>query len=108
VIDVDSFAGEVCGRLKQGAAYGSTQLLRYHPILATRADTRETLHIRLRKGSANTQKGFKRFCEELIARVQRAGRDRPQAAARRLGLSGTRRCSSCWRRRAGSTRSACG
>jgi Transposase DDE domain group 1 len=73
VIDVDSFVGEVCGRLKQGAAYGYTQLLGYHPILATRADTRETLHIRLRKGSANTQKGIVRFCDELIARVARAG-----------------------------------
>src|SRR4051794_3745757 len=73
VIDVDSFVGEVCGRLKQGAAYGYTRLLGYHPILATRADTRETLHIRLRKGSANTQKGMLRFCEELIARVAGAG-----------------------------------
>jgi hypothetical protein len=73
VIDVDSFVGEVCGRLKQGAAYGYTKLLGYHPILATRADTRETLRIRLRKGSANTQKGILRFCEELIARVERAG-----------------------------------
>ena len=73
VVDVDSFVGEVCGRLKQGAAYGYTHLLGYHPILATRADTRETLHIRLRKGSANSQKGIKRFCEELIARVDRAG-----------------------------------
>jgi hypothetical protein len=73
VIDVDSFVGEVCGRLKQGAAYGYTRLLGYHPILATRADTREALHIRLRKGSANTQKGMLRFCEELIARVNRAG-----------------------------------
>ncbi|MGH2904992.1 MAG: IS1380 family transposase [Solirubrobacteraceae bacterium] len=73
VIDVDSFVGEVCGRLKQGAAYGYTKLLGYHPILATRADTREVLHIRLRKGSANTQKGMLRFTEELIARVGRAG-----------------------------------
>ncbi|MGH2822092.1 MAG: IS1380 family transposase, partial [Thermoleophilaceae bacterium] len=73
VIDVDSFVGEVCGRLKQGAAYGYTRLLGYHPILATRADTREALHIRLRKGSANTQKGIKRFTDELIARVDRAG-----------------------------------
>ncbi|MEX2106331.1 MAG: IS1380 family transposase [Solirubrobacterales bacterium] len=73
VIDVDSFVGEVCGRLKQGAAYGYTKLLGYHPLLATRADTREVLHIRLRKGSANTQKGMLRFCEELIARVERAG-----------------------------------
>ena len=73
VIDVDSFVGEGCGYLKQGAAYGYSRLFGYHPILATRADTREALHIRLRKGSANTQKGIKRFCEELIARVERAG-----------------------------------
>ncbi len=73
IVDVDSFVGEVCGRLKQGAAYGYTKLLGYHPILATRADTRETLHIRLRKGSANTQKGMLRFTDELIARVARAG-----------------------------------
>jgi hypothetical protein len=73
VIDVDSFVGEVCGYQKQGAAYGYTKRFGYHPILATRADTREALHIRLRKGSANTQKGIKRFCEELVARVERAG-----------------------------------
>ena len=73
VVDVDSFVGEVCGDRKQGAAYGYTRLLGYHPILATRADTREALHIRLRKGSANTQKGIKRFTDELIARVDRAG-----------------------------------
>ena len=73
VIDVDSFVGEVCGRLKQGAAYGYTKVLGYHPILATRADTREVLHIRLRKGSANTSKGMLRFTNELIARVDRAG-----------------------------------
>src|SRR3954452_13240773 len=73
VIDVDSFVGEVCGYLKQGAGYGYTKIFGYHPILATRADTREALDIRLRKGSANTQKGIKRFCQELIARVERAG-----------------------------------
>jgi Transposase DDE domain group 1 len=73
VIDVDSFVGEVCGRLKQGAAYGYTKVLGYHPILATRADTREVLHIRLRKGSANTSKGMLRFTDELIARIDRAG-----------------------------------
>ena len=73
IVDVDSFVGEVCGAKKQGAGYGYTRVFGYHPILATRADTREALHIRLRKGSANTQKGVKRFCEELIARVDRAG-----------------------------------
>ena len=78
MIDVDSFVGEVCGYHKQGAAYGYTRVFGYHPILATRADTREALHIRLRKGSANTQKGIKRFCEELIARVERAGATGPK------------------------------
>jgi len=73
VIDVDSFIGEVCGGLKQGAAYGYTKLLGYHPVLTTRADTREVLHIRLRTGSANTQQGMLRFTDELITRVARAG-----------------------------------
>src|SRR5215218_10143181 len=41
VIDVDSFLGEVCGYHKQGAAYGYTSVFGYHPLLATRADTRE-------------------------------------------------------------------
>jgi DDE family transposase len=72
VIDVDSFVGEVCGRLKQGAGYGYTRVLGYHPLLATRAETRETLHIRLRKGSANSQRGIERFSDELIAGVTRA------------------------------------
>ena len=39
VIDIDSFIGEVYGDQKQGAAYGYTRQLGYHPILATRTDT---------------------------------------------------------------------
>ena len=73
VIDVDSFVGEVYGYEKQGAAYGYTHTLGYHPIIATRADTGEVLHIRCRKGSANTQRGLERFIDELLARVRRAG-----------------------------------
>lgn len=73
VVDVDSFVGEVHGRAKQGAAFGYTRVRGYHPILATRADSGEVLHIRLRKGSANTSRGMLRFCDELIARVDRAG-----------------------------------
>src|SRR5215207_7489199 len=69
VVDVDSFVGEVCGRLKQGASYGYTRLLGYHPFLATRADTGEVLHVRLRKGSAGSARGVLRFVDELIARV---------------------------------------
>ncbi len=78
VVDVDSFVGEVHGYKKQGAGYGYTRQLGYHPILATRADTGEVLHIRLRKGSANTARGMLRFCEELIARVDRAGANGPK------------------------------
>ncbi|MCA1679290.1 MAG: IS1380 family transposase, partial [Actinobacteria bacterium] len=73
VIDVDSFVGEVHGRLKQGAAYGYTKVLGYHPLLGSRADTGEVLHVRNRKGSANTQRGVMRFTQELIARVRKAG-----------------------------------
>jgi hypothetical protein len=58
---------------KQGTGYGYTHKLGYYPIIATRADTLETLHIRLRKGSANTQRGAVRFVDELAARLRRAG-----------------------------------
>ena len=73
VVDIDSTIREVFGKLKGGAAYGYTKVLGYHPILATRADTGEILHARMRKGSANTQRGTKRFVEELVARLRRAG-----------------------------------
>ncbi len=77
VIDVDSFIGEVHSDRKQGASYGYTKKLGYHPILAVRCDTGEVLHIRNRKGAANTQRGFRRFVEELLARVRRAGHSGP-------------------------------
>ena len=73
VIDIDSFVGEVHGDQKQGASYGYTRQLGYHPILAVRSDTGEVLHIRNRKGKANTQRGASRFVDELLARVRRAG-----------------------------------
>ena len=73
VIDVDSTICEVVGKAKQGAAYGYTKVLGYHPILATRAGTGEILHARMRKGSANTARGAGRFIEELVPRVRRAG-----------------------------------
>jgi Transposase DDE domain group 1 len=73
VIDIDSFVGEVHGDQKQGAGYGYTKQLGYHPLLATRAGTGEVLHIRNRKGKANTQRGNPRFVDEVIARVRRAG-----------------------------------
>jgi len=73
VVDVDSFIGEVHGYQKQGASFGYTKQRGYHPILASRAGTGEVLHVRLRKGAANTQRGILRFTDELIARVERAG-----------------------------------
>jgi hypothetical protein len=73
VIDIDSFIGEAKGRLKQGASFGYTGKRGYHPLLATRAGTGEVLHARARKGAANSGRGALRFCEELIARVRRAG-----------------------------------
>jgi hypothetical protein len=77
VIDIDSFIGEVCSEQKQGAGYGYTKKLGYHPILAVRSDTGEVLHIRNRKGKANTQRGVARFVDELLARVRRAGHHGP-------------------------------
>jgi hypothetical protein len=76
-IDLDSTICEVHGHLKGGAAYGYTRQLGYHPLLATWAATGDVLHARMRKGSANTQRGAKRFVEELIARVRRNGASGP-------------------------------
>ena len=78
VVDVDSFVAEVYGYDKQGAGYGYTHKRGYHPILATRSATGEVLHIRARKGSANTSRGALRFVEELIPRVARAGANGPK------------------------------
>ena len=78
VMDVDSFVGEVYGYDKQGAGYGYTHKRGYHPIVATRSETGEVLHIRARKGSANTSRGALRFVEELIPRVARAGATGPK------------------------------
>ena len=77
VIDIDSFVREVHGDQKQGASYGYTRQLGYHPLIASRADTAEVLHIRQRTGRAHTQRGALRFVQELIVRVRRAGATGP-------------------------------
>ncbi|MBA2348018.1 MAG: IS1380 family transposase [Solirubrobacterales bacterium] len=77
IVDVDSFVGEVHGYKKQGASFGYTGARGYHPLVATRAGSGEVLHVRFRKGAANTQRGMSRFCDELIARVRRAGATGP-------------------------------
>jgi len=73
VVDLDSTICEVCGKAKHGAGFGYTKKLGYHPLLATLAATGELLHVRMRKGAANTQRGTKRFVEELVARLHRVG-----------------------------------
>jgi hypothetical protein len=72
-IDIDSTICEVHGDAKQGAAYGYTRQLGLHPLLATRAETGEVLHARMRKGSAGSGRGAQRFVRETIGRVRRAG-----------------------------------
>ena len=76
-VDVDSTIQEVHGYAKEGAAFGYTRRRGYHPLLATRADTGEVLHVRFRKGSANTGRGAQRFVRELIGRLRRAGATGP-------------------------------
>ena len=72
-IDIDSTIQQVYGKQKQGAGYGYTSVLGQHPLVATRADTGEVLHIRHRKGSANSGRGAQRFVRETVGRVRRAG-----------------------------------
>ena len=73
VVDLDSTICEVHGKQKQGAAYGYTKELGYHPLLAARADTGEVLGARMRKGSAGSSRGVVRFVDELVANLRRAG-----------------------------------
>jgi hypothetical protein len=77
VIDLDSTICEVYGKKKQGAAYGYTKVLGYHPLLATRAGTGEILFARMRKGSAGSSRGVVRFIDELVAMLKRAGATGP-------------------------------
>ena len=77
VIDVDSTICQTHGYAKQGATSGYTRVRGYHPLLATRADTGEMLHVRMRKGSANSGRGAQRFVRETVARVRRAGATGP-------------------------------
>ena len=70
-VDLDSTICAVSGKTKQGAAFGYTKELGYHPLLAFRADTGEVVGARLREGSS--QRGVVHFTRETIRRVRRAG-----------------------------------
>ncbi len=73
VVDIDSTICQVYGHAKQGASFGYTKVRGYHPLLAFRADTGEVLAARMRKGSANTGRGIKRFLQELRGNLTHAG-----------------------------------
>jgi hypothetical protein len=98
-IDVDSTICEVHGHHKGGAAYGYTRTLGYHPLLASRADTGEVLHLRMRKGSANTARGAERFVNELAGRVRRAGATGPLALRADSGFWSAKVIGACTRHR---------
>lgn len=72
-IDMDSTICEVYGLLKQGVGFGYTKVRGYHPLLATRSDTGEVLHARLRGGAAFTARGAAGFLRETFSRVRDAG-----------------------------------
>jgi Transposase DDE domain group 1 len=72
-IDLDSTICEVHGDHKQGAAYGDTHTLGYHPLLATRADSGEVLPRPPADRAGQHRPRTARFVEELAARVRRAG-----------------------------------
>lgn len=77
IVDLDSTICAVHGHNKQGAAYGYTKQLGYHPLLATRAGTGEVLFARMRKGSAGSSRGIIRFVNELAANLKRGGATGP-------------------------------
>lgn len=72
-VDVDSTVCEVHGTAKQGAAYGYTKRLGYHPLVAVRDDTGEIIHCRMRCGSS--QRGQSHFIVETLKRLGRLAPD---------------------------------
>ncbi len=74
IIDMDSTMCQVFGVLKQGVGFGYTKVRGYHLLLATRADTGEVLHSRLRGGSAFTARGAAGFLAVTFSRCVMRGR----------------------------------
>lgn len=72
-IDLDSTIVEVHGRGKQGARYGYTKVLGYHPQLAVDAETGQVLATRLRGGNASGARGAASLFAETVSRVRHAG-----------------------------------
>jgi hypothetical protein len=72
-IDLDSTIVAVHGRGKQGARYGYTKVLGYHPQLAVDAGTGQVLFARLRGGTAGAARGAASLLAETVSRVRHAG-----------------------------------
>ncbi len=70
---MDATICEVFWLLKPGAGFGYTKVRGYDPLLATRSDTGEVLHSRLRGGSAFTARGATGFLAETFSRGRHAG-----------------------------------
>ncbi|MCU4187532.1 IS1380 family transposase [Acidiferrimicrobium sp. IK] len=94
-VDVDSTILETHGHAKQGATFGYTHRRGYHPLLATRAASGEVLHLRFRKGSANTARGMKRFVEELAARLRRLPMTAPVVIRADSGFHSAKTIAAC-------------
>ena len=91
VVDVIRSVGEVYGYAKQGAGYGYTHRLGYHPTSSRRARAPVGTALRARKGSANTSRGALRFVEELDLPRSARGRDCARNCCAPTRGSGTRR-----------------
>jgi len=65
------------------------------PAAGTRADTGEVVHIRMRRGSANTARGAQRFVRETIARARRAGATGPMVLRADSGLWSNKTIKAC-------------
>ena len=83
-VDVDSTICEVSGKTKQGAAYGYTKELGYHPLLAFRADTGEVVGARLRAGAS--QRGVVHFVGETDPACATGRGQGPGERAGRFGV----------------------
>ena len=70
-IDADGTICEVFAKTKAGAAYGYTNQLGYHPLVAAVSETGEIVHARLRGGSS--RRGHAHFVTEAVNRTRRAG-----------------------------------
>jgi hypothetical protein len=73
VVDFDSTVARVFSSAKEGAAYGYTKELGYHPLVATIADTGEIVACGNRDGNAHTAAGSRRMLSIVVGRLRRAG-----------------------------------